>query len=199
MQWARKTGRDIIHVDISAARSMWYGESERIVKEIFARYKRQCKRAAIKPVLLFNEADAIFSKRRGMDGGGSVDQTENTIQNIILEEMERLEGILVATTNLAGNLDRAFERRFLFKIRFERPSVEAKRHIWLDKLPGLAEREAGFLASNFDFSGGEIDNIVRKAVMMEVLDGEVPSIEALVKLCGEEKIGSSRQRIGFGN
>ena len=92
-----------------------------------------------------------------------------------------------------------FERRFLFKIRFERPSVEAKRHIWLDKLPGLAEREAGFLASNFDFSGGEIDNIVRKAVMMEVLDGEVPSIEALVKLCGEEKIGSSRQRIGFGN
>ena len=106
---------------------------------------------------------------------------------------------LQAAVQEGGNLDRAFERRFLFKIRFERPSVEAKRHIWLDKLPGLAEREAGFLASNFDFSGGEIDNIVRKAVMMEVLDGEVPSIEALVKLCGEEKIGSSRQRIGFGN
>ena len=112
--------------------------------------------------------------------------------------MEKLEGILIATTNLADNLDRAFERRFLFKIRFERPSADIKRRIWLDKLPMLAEADAGFLAANFDFSGGEIDNIARKALMMEVLDGEVPSVEAIVKLCGEEKIGGTRARIGFG-
>lgn len=197
MQWARKTGRDVFHVDISQSKSMWYGESEKIVKEIFTSYKRQCKRASVKPILLFNEADAIFSKRRGI-GSGSVDQTENAIQNIILEEMEKLEGILIATTNLADNLDRAFERRFLFKIRFERPSADIKRRIWLDKLPVLAEADAGFLAANFDFSGGEIDNIARKALMMEVLDGEVPSMEAIVKLCGEEKIGGTRSRIGFG-
>lgn len=199
LQWARESGRDVVHVDISAAKSMWYGESEKIVKDIFTRYKRLCRRAPIKPILLFNEADAIFSKRKAVGSGGSIDQTENTIQNIILEEMEKLEGILIATTNLADNLDRAFERRFLFKIRFEKPSVEVKRSIWLDKLPGLSPDDAARLASEYDFSGGEIDNIVRKATMMEVLDGTPPSIETIAGLCGEEKIGKERTRIGFGN
>ena len=197
MQWARKSGRNIIHVDISAAKSMWYGESEKIVKDIFTRYKRICKRSPVKPILLFNEADAIFSKRRNMDGGRSIDQTENTIQNIILEEMEKLDGILIATTNLADNLDKAFERRFLFKIRFERPTVEAKRNIWLDKLPGLNWDDATHLASNYDFSGGEIDNIVRKATMMEVIDGICPSIDSIDRLCREEKIAKPYTKIGF--
>ena len=197
MQWARETGRDIIHVDISAAKSMWYGESEKIVKKIFTRYKRLCKHSGIKPILLFNEADAIFSKRRDISGGRSVDQTENTIQNIILEEMEGLEGILVATTNLADNLGKAFERRFLFKIRFSRPTVEAKRNIWLDKMPVLSAEEADALASCYDFSGGEIDNIVRKATMLEVIDGTVPTASDIIRLCDEEKIGRRQSRIGF--
>lgn len=197
MQWARSTGRDIIHVDISASKSMWYGESEKIIKEIFTKYKRQCKRSKLKPILLFNEADAIFASRK-TGNNSSVDQTENAIQNIILEEMERLDGILIATTNLADNLDKAFERRFLFKIRFDKPSVEAKTNIWRDKLPVLSTSEAHSLASRFDFSGGEIDNIVRKALMSEVLEGKAPSIEEIEKLCSEEKIGkSSGTRVGF--
>ena len=197
MQWAKQSGRDIIHVDISASKSMWYGESEKIVKDIFTRYKRICKRSSVKPILLFNEADAIFSKRRDMDGGRSTDQTENTIQNIILEEMEKLDGILIATTNLADNLDKAFERRFLFKVRFERPSLEAKRNIWLNKLPGLSTKDASCLASDYDFSGGEIDNIVRKVTMMEVIDGVCPSIDIINKLCSEEKIAQPYAKIGF--
>ena len=171
--------------------------SEKIVKDIFTRYKRMCKRSSVKPILLFNEADAIFSKRHNMDGGRSTDQTENTIQNIILEEMEKLDGILIATTNLADNLDKAFERRFLFKIRFERPTVEAKRNIWLDKLSGLSLDEATRLASDYDFSGGEIDNIVRKATMMEVIDGICPSIDIINRLCKEEKISKPYTKIGF--
>ncbi len=196
MQWARATGRDIIHVDISASKSMWYGESEKIVKDIFSRYKQQCKRSAIKPILLFNEADAIFSSRK-TGGNSSIDQTENAIQNIILEEMEKLEGILIATTNLAENLDKAFERRFLFKIRFDRPSIEAKKKIWLNKLPSLSENEAATLAGRHDFSGGEIDNIVRKALMTEVLDGQLPTIDQLEKLCSEEKLKGRSTRVGF--
>lgn len=197
MQWARQTGRDIVHVDISAAKSMWYGESEKIVKEIFSGYRRLCKNSGKKPILLFNEADAIFSKRRDIEGGRSVDQTENTIQNIILEEMEKLEGILIATTNLADNLDKAFERRFLFKIRFDKPSAEAKKNIWLDKLPSISAADAEYLASGYDFSGGEIDNIVRKVTMMEVIDGRTPSMEEICRLCGEEKLGKPRAKIGF--
>ena len=197
MQWARETGRDIIHVDISVSKSMWYGESEKIVKDIFNRYRKLCKRSKLKPILLFNEADAIFSKRRDISSGNSVDQTENTIQNILLEEMEKLEGILIATTNLSDNLDKAFERRFLFKIHFSKPSVEVKCNIWLNKMPALNHNDAMQLASLYDFSGGEIDNVVRKYTMMEIIDGKTPSFETIQKLCNEEKINLPYNKIGF--
>ena len=176
---------------------MWYGESEKIVKEIFNRYRKLCKRSKLKPILLFNEADAIFSKRRDISSGNSVDQTENTIQNILLEEMEKLEGILIATTNLSDNLDKAFERRFLFKIHFSKPSVEVKCNIWLNKMPALNHNDAMQLASLYDFSGGEIDNVVRKYTMMEIIDGETPSFETIQKLCNEEKINLPYKKIGF--
>lgn len=197
MQWARQSGRDIVHVDLSASKSMWYGESEKIVKDIFTRYRQQCKRSKIKPILLFNEADGLFSKRKDMSSGSSVDQTENTIQNILLEEMEKLDGILIATTNLEENLDKAFERRFLFKIRLDKPGVEAKKNIWQDKLPILSAEQAHKLASDFDFSGGEIDNIVRKTTMQEVLEGGVPTMESIIKLCSQEKVCTRSNRIGF--
>ncbi len=197
MQWARNTGRDIIHVDISASKSMWYGESEKIIKEIFINYRRQCRRSALTPILLFNEADAIFSTRKSSGHNSSLDQTENAIQNIILEEMERLEGILIATTNLADNLDKAFERRFLFKIRFNRPSTEAKMRIWRDKLPLLSDEEALRLAADYDFSGGEIDNIARKALMAEILEGRQPDVLQINRLCTQEKIGSPSPKVGF--
>ena len=111
--------------------------------------------------------------------------------------MEKLDGILVATTNLAENLDGAFERRFLFKLRFNKPTLDAKINIWMDKLPYLSTEDAKVLA-NFEFSGGQIDNIVRKVFMQEVINGERPTLNRLVAMCGEEKISNKNvRRIGF--
>ena len=146
-QMARETGRGIVHVNISEAKSMWFGESEKKIKEIFTKYARLCRGSVLKPILLFNEADAIFGKRKEALRG-SVDQTENTIQNIILEEMEQLEGILIATSNLASNLDPAFERRFLFKIRFSKPSLEVNEQIWRSKLGWLDAEGSKRLAAS---------------------------------------------------
>ncbi len=196
MQIARATGRAVMHVDISDTKSCWFGESEKIIKAVFEKYRRLCKKSEVKPILLFNEADAVFSKRKDVNRS-NVAQTENAIQNIILEEMENLDGILIATTNMADNLDTAFERRFLFKVRFDKPTTESKKHIWRSKLPDLTDAEATELAASFDFSGGEIDNIVRKATMQEVISGIVPSIESLKTLCNEEKIASKTAKVGF--
>ena len=160
-QIARATGRDIMMVDIAESKSMWYGESEKRIKKIFDNYRGHLKISEIAPILLFNEADAIIGKRKEV-GTGTIDQTENTIQNILLQEMESLEGIMIATTNLAQNLDKAFERRFLYKIEFEKPAIEAKAKIWNTMLPSLSEEERVELATNYDFSGGQIENIVRK-------------------------------------
>ena len=197
MQIAKATGRAIMHVDISETKTCWFGESEKLIKKVFTDYRRLCEKSKVKPILLFNEADAVFSKRKDVNHGNTA-QTENAIQNIILEEMENLDGILIATTNLADNLDGAFERRFLFKIRFDKPTVEAKRNIWMSKLPELSMDDAQTLASSYEFSGGQIDNIVRKALMQEVIKGENPTLDTLVAMCGEEKISTNNmRRIGF--
>ena len=196
MQMARATGRAVFHVDISATKSCWFGESEKRIKEVFKKYEDICNNSEKRPILLFNEADGIFSKRKDSDSS-NVAQTENAIQNIILEEMERLDGILIATTNMAENLDGAFERRFLFKIKFDKPALDARKSIWVSKMPSLSESAAQALADAFAFSGGEIDNIVRKAAIMEVLHGMEPDLEELKRLCREEKLHSDCSRIGF--
>ena len=200
-QIARETGRAILHVDISSARSCWFGESEKIVKRIFTDYKQMCRssrgdKGGRMPILLFNEADGILSKRKDVTSG-NLAQVENTIQNIILEEMEKLDGIMICTTNLADNLDAAFERRFLFKIQFEYPTLDAKKRIWKSKLGWLADDVALAVAKDYDLSGGQIDNIVRKITMDEVLTGKLPDMDALVTMCRNEKLGSPEHKIGF--
>ena len=195
-QLAKATGRDVMQVDISEMKTCWYGESQKLVKGVFAKYERLCKKAKNLPILLFNEADAIFGKRLE-NKGSSVDQTENAIQNIILEQMEKQKGILIATTNLESSPDPAFERRFLFKVKFERPSLEAKKHMWMDKLNGLSEDAAEALAGSYNLSGGEIDNVVRKVTMNRVLTGEDYSLDYLKELCGQEKFSKQHKVVGF--
>ena len=196
-QLARRTGRDIMRVDVDKIKSCWVGESEKNIKALFDRYRNICRNAERAPILLFNEADAVLGVR--MEGAArAVDKMENSIQNIILQEMESLEGIMIATTNLTTNLDKAFERRFLYKIRYEKPDVESRSRIWQIMLPGLKPDAASTLAGNFDLSGGEIENIVRRHTVKTILDGsELIDVDALAELCRRERIASSRVRMGF--
>ena len=200
-QIAKETGRAIMHVDISSSKSAWFGESEKIIKRIFTDYRQMCKTSIDSknnrvPILLFNEADGILSKRRD-SSSGSIAQTENAMQNIILEEMEKLDGIMICTTNLADNLDAAFERRFLFKINFENPTLDAKKKIWKSKLDWLTEDALDAVTQNYDLSGGQIDNIVRKITMDEILTGRLPDLEELTRMCKSEKLGNKERKIGF--
>ena len=197
-QIARESGRDLFVIDVSQIKSCWVGESEKNIKEVFARYRECVLRGGTIPILLFNEADAIFGIRS--EGAGSaVDKMENSIQNIILQEMEDLDGILIATTNLTTNLDKAFERRFLYKIRFDKPSAEARSRIWRTMLPELSEQEATLLSAEFDFSGGQIENISRKKTVKALISGQQPSFDEIREYCLEENIdeGPARRKIGF--
>ena len=197
MQIARRTRRKIIRVDIASVKSMWMGESEKLIKKVFVSYNALVKREKVCPILLFNEADAIFLKRKTGDLRGA-ENALNAMQNIILEEMENFNGIMIATTNLVRNLDSAFERRFLFKIKLDNPTPEVKQKIWADRLPRFSESEFAEISSKYDFSGGEIDNIIRKLLISEVIEGSIPSIEKLEILCQQEKFHqNSRRPIGF--
>jgi SpoVK/Ycf46/Vps4 family AAA+-type ATPase len=197
-QIARKISRDILMVDLSQLRSKWFGDSEKIVKKVFDDYRRLCNNSFVKPILFINEADGMFSKRMEMNGkSSSVDQTLNTIQNIILQEMETFEGILFATTNLTVNLDSAFERRFLFKVEFSNPLAEVGQQIWLSKLPELTETQANLLASKYSFSGGEIENITRKYIIDPIVGDDSLDINRLIEFCEQEKPFQMDKRIGF--
>jgi len=196
-QIAKETNRSIMKVDISESKSMWFGESEKIIKRIFTDYKSYAKKCKQIPILLFNEADGIISKRK-VDSTSNVAQTENAMQNILLEELERFEGIFMATTNLADNLDSAFERRFLFKVAYAKPSVMVKAKIWNSKLPMFSLEECERLADRFDFSGGQIDNIVRKAEIHEVVHGIIVDFSNIEEFCSVELLSNtSGKRIGF--
>lgn len=200
LQIARKVGRDIMQVDIPSIRSKWVGDTEKNIKSVFDQYRKAAKENANAPILLFNEADALFT-RRSEGSTSSVDKMENAMQNIILQEMENLEGILIATTNLTGSLDDAFERRFLYKIEFEKPQPEQRMHIWKSMLPDLDDADAMTLADKYDFSGGQIENIARKRIVNDILDcREEIDMNSILESCETERISqrkSAGRQIGF--
>jgi len=201
-QIARETKRNIMMVDISEVKSCWYGESEKKIKEIFDTYRTAVDNSALAPILLFNEADAVIGTRKEFGSASrAIDQTENTIQNIILQEMENLSGIMIATTNLTQNMDSAFERRFLYKITFDRPGREGRLGIWNALMPSIGEDNAAKVSGMFELSGGQIENIARKMEVDTIINGNSFSMDTLVQYCNDETQNSFRttRRIGFGS
>ena len=180
---AKLTKRDVLQVDISSIQSKWVGESEKNTKAIFTEYKRACELLKTKPILLFNEADAIISKR--LDVTDAIGQMNNTMQNILLEELENFEGIFMATTNLIDNMDDAFSRRFLNKIKFEKPSSKIRMAIWKSKLTDLDDSAYEKL-SKYDLSGGQIENVSRKYLINKILNQKEFDMSEILDYVKEE-------------
>lgn len=196
-QLAKLTGRDIFLLDLSQMKDLYFGQSEKNTKDVFTRYNFLLSKNEVAPILLINECDGLFS-RRLTNTQRSTDQTINTIQNILLEELEKFQGILLCTSNLVENLDSAFERRFLFKIEFQKPSIEVKLKIWKSKLNWIDDDFAKELAEQFDLSGGQIDNVVKKVIMQEVLTGKLPTTDEIIDFCIAETIlKKTMNKIGY--
>ncbi len=200
MQLAREHNMPVMEVNVAQIQSKWVGDSEKNARKIFRQYEKLCKQAKRECLLLFNEADALFSKR--IEVTQSVDSMHNAMKNIFLEEMENFRGFLMATTNLTGNLDSAFERRFLFKVGFERPGEALTAKIWQQYFRGLPGVEAMRLAKKYPFSPGEISNVQRKYIIEKAL-GSNKSRSALIEdIAINEKIETQRvaglKTVGFG-
>jgi SpoVK/Ycf46/Vps4 family AAA+-type ATPase len=199
-QIARISERNIMPIDISATKSHWFGDSEKIIREIFLTYRQRVKKAEKRnlpvPILLLNEADAVINKRKDTAISG-VAQTENAIQNIILEELEKLEGIMIATTNLTENIDTAFDRRFIYKLEFQKPEIDTRRLIWKSIIPELSTEDTQKLAATYDFTGGQIENIARKRTINDILNEKESELSDLFRFCDEETQLKNDKKIGF--
>lgn len=201
MQLARQTHRDIMQVNIPGIRSKWVGETEKNIKAVFSNYREVLlglDSVCDAPILLFNEADALFN-RRNAASSSSTDKMENAMQNIVLQELETFEGILIATTNLAQSMDDAFERRFLFKVEFLKPEPVQRRHIWKAMLPDLTDEQLLLLSERYDFSGGQIENISRRRIISDILsDRDELDMEGIVRYCDSEQLNRKvRPHVGF--
>ena len=196
-QVAKSTGRSIFMVEIQKIQSKWVGESEKNLAKVFEEYKQARKHFQKAPILLFNEADAILGKR--MSVNSSVDKSFNTLQNILLQELEEFEGIFMATTNLADQLDSAFDRRLLYKIDFKKPAETVRKKILTNVFKDISAKTIDALTQQFSLTGGQIANIKKKLLVKSVLDTNLDQELYLSTLCNEEFIlsKSGRSTIGF--
>lgn len=198
-QLAKYSNRCIMMADASKIRSKWVGETEKNMKALFTEYRKELKKQTETPILVFNEADSILGKRYVVND--RVDQMENVMQNILLQELENFEGIFIATTNLVDNLDNAFDRRFLYKLRFEKPSTNTVAQIWKSKFPDISMAILKRICSKTSLSGGQIENIRKKVSVDILLDDNVKITESYLLQLAEQEIilekKNHREKIGF--
>jgi ATP-dependent 26S proteasome regulatory subunit len=198
MQWAAATGRDVFFLDIANVQSKFVGEAEKQLQSVWTSY-RECRKSMDKaPILLFNEADAILGTR--MNAENSASKSYNTLQNIMLQNMEDFEdGIFIATTNLASHLDPAFERRFLYKVEYKKPQEAVRRQILSNVFKDISAETLEKINMTCELTGGQIQNVHKKILINSLLDEEDNQESMILELCNEEFILSKTDRkpIGF--
>ena len=163
MSLAKTLKKPILSFDCSKILSMYVGESEKNVRRIFDDFRELSTKAKVEPILLLNEADQFLSSR-SEGAGSSADKMHNQMQNIFLEQIERFEGILIATTNLLGNIDKAFSRRFNYKIEFKKPGRKQRLRLWQFMLPEKADYAEDFdveALAKYELTGGQINLVIR--------------------------------------
>jgi len=196
-QIAKQHNRFLLMVDISAIKSMWVGESEKNIKRVFKEYSDALKICDTAPILFFNEADAILNKRRGIES--SSDQMLNSMQNILLQYLEDFEGIFMATTNYINNLDDAFDRRIFYKKAFELPDSATRVKIIQDLFPKWPDDWVKIIASDYELSGSQIQNIKRKLLVDSLLFNlDNSNIELLLSYIEEELGFRKKDNAGIG-
>ena len=193
MGLAKTLKKPILSFDCSRILSMYVGESEKNVRKIFDDFRDLSAKAKVEPILLLNEADQFLSSR-SEGAGSSADKMHNQMQNIFLEQIERFEGILIATTNLLGNIDKAFSRRFNYKVAFKKPDRSQRQRLWQLMLPEKADYEVGFDVAKLAeaaLTGGQIELIIHNtAFKVAVREESIFTMEDFRQEIAKE-IGSS--------
>ncbi|MDO5045602.1 ATP-binding protein [Campylobacter sp.] len=166
MSLAKSLKKMVLSFDCSKILSKYVGESEQNVRKIFDTYKEICAKSKSEPVLLLNEADQFLSTR--VESSSGSEKMHNQMQNIFLEQIEKFEGVLIATTNFLQSFDSAFSRRFDYKIEFKKPDFAARLAIWRKVMPENASFEDGFdikELAKFDLSGAQIMLVLKNTAL----------------------------------
>jgi len=157
-------GKRLLVVRYAELESRWVGQTAKHIASVFRAAERQ------DAVLFFDEADAIAG-RRFTAVSAAYEREANAIVSVLLSELERFPGVVIFATNLAANIDPAFERRIRTHILFEMPNPAERERIWRAQLharktPLADDVDFRDLAERFPRSGGDIKNAVLKAAQI---------------------------------
>ena len=199
---AKSLKKEVLSFDCSKILSMYIGESEKNVRSIFDKYYELRSQTKSEPILLLNEADQFLSARSSGNTSSS-DKMHNQMQNIFLEQIERFDGILIATTNLLENLDKAFSRRFNYKIEFVKPNKNQRIALWKKLLPSNLPLEKDFdieELAKYELTAGQIELVIKNtAYKIAVNDNPIFKLEDFKEQITKEQKGQfdSETKVGF--
>lgn len=201
---ANALNKDLVALDCSALRNCYYSESEKSVKQVFWLMQKISVEVTNPPVFLINEADQLIHFRT--DRANFSSRTDNSIQSIILEELERFTGIMILTTNLENNIDEAYYRRFNLKLKFSSPDEDCRYRLWklhLKRYPVSNDINVSTLAKNYHFTGGQIALVLKNAyneILTRKTGQQLITHSDIIRYAELERPwadGSQRKSVGF--
>ena len=161
------TGREVYRIDLSMVVSKYIGETEKNLSNVFDKAENK------NWILFFDEADALFGKRTGVNDAH--DRYANQEVSFLLQRIESYDGLVVLSTNLKRNMDEAFTRRFQSIIYFPIPQAEERVRLWENTFSSKTKLDSrihlGEIASKYDLSGGAIVNVVQYCSLMAMKRG----------------------------
>jgi AAA+ superfamily predicted ATPase len=167
---AKHLGLKLYQVDYAEIISKYVGETGKNIRAAFASAKKH------KAILFFDEADSLMSKRIAMAGDGETNSI-NQNRNILMQELDKYDGIMLTSTNFFGNYDEALLRRISRHIHFELPNAEMRKKLVVQHLPKKTMARLGedvnfetLTQAMTDFSGGDIVNVCNNAILRAVTE-----------------------------
>lgn len=164
---AHELGMPLYRVDLSQLISKYIGETQKNIGRIFDEAEKcDC-------ILLFDEADAIFTKRS--DVSDAQDRYSNAETAYLLQRIEQYAGVSILATNLLQNFDEAFRRRISYMVHFPMPDVMLRKELWETifpkETPLSSEVDPLMLAQAFELSGASIKNAALHGALLARAEG----------------------------
>lgn len=177
---------DLYRIDLSAIVSKYIGETEKNIRRVFdaAEYGGA--------VLLFDEADALFSKRTQVKD--SHDRNANMEVNYLLQRMEAYQGLAILTTNLKDSIDSAFMRRIRFVVKYRFPDEKEREQMWQRIFPSDTPTEGLDHAklAKLCVTGGNIRNIALNAAFLAAQHSEAVMMKHIKQAAETEYLKSGQ-------
>ncbi|MFT6816028.1 MAG: AAA+ superfamily predicted ATPase [Sphingobacteriales bacterium] len=164
-------GIDVYRVDLSMIVSKYIGETEKNLARVFDQAATQ------NWILFFDEADALFGKRTATSS--SNDRHANQEVAYLLQRIEDFPGVIILASNLKGNLDDAFLRRFQTMVYFPVPNQEQRCQLWNNafdpKIQLEQQVDLNTIARDYEICGGSIVNVLRHCTI-KAMQRNIPKV-----------------------